>query len=47
MSFLGIPKEPFGFSNNPNLMRKPTFDEAHVDVASEDLSIVIHLRTIL
>jgi len=47
MSFLGIPKEPFGFSNNPNLMRKPTFEEAHVDVAGKDVSIVIHLRTVL
>jgi uncharacterized protein (DUF2141 family) len=47
MSLLGIPKEPFGFSNNPNLMRKPTFEEAHVDVAGEDVSIAIHLRTVL
>jgi uncharacterized protein (DUF2141 family) len=43
MSFLGLPKEPYGFSNNPNLMRKPTFQEAHVDVAGTDVSIVIHL----
>jgi len=27
-NFLGIPKEPYGFSNNPKSMGKPSYDEA-------------------
>ncbi len=27
-NMLGMPTEGYGFSNNPNVMRKPTFDEA-------------------
>jgi uncharacterized protein (DUF2141 family) len=42
-NFLGIPKEGYGFSNNVTAMRKPTFDEAHVDVGQQDASILIHL----
>jgi uncharacterized protein (DUF2141 family) len=42
-NFLGIPKEGFGFSNNPKLMRKPTFDEAHFTLGADNTSIVIHL----
>lgn len=35
--FLGIPKEPYGFSNNLNKMRPPSFEEAafHFDSTSE------------
>jgi uncharacterized protein (DUF2141 family) len=43
MNFLGIPKEDFGISNDPNLTRKPTFEEAHVDVGDADQHITIHL----
>lgn len=42
-NFLGIPKEGFGFSNNVTAMRKPTFEEAHVDVSQQDATILIHL----
>ncbi len=43
-NFLGIPTEGYGFSNNPNLMRKAHFDEARFDVGAEDASITIRLR---
>lgn len=26
-NFLGLPKEPYGFSNNPNSLGKPSFEE--------------------
>jgi uncharacterized protein (DUF2141 family) len=47
MNFLGIPKEDFGISNDPNLMRKPTFEESHVDVGDADQHITIHLRHLI
>jgi uncharacterized protein (DUF2141 family) len=47
MNFLGIPKEDFGISNDPNLMRKPTFEESHVDVGEADRHITIHLRHLI
>jgi len=43
-NFLGIPKEGYGFSNNLQIMRKPTFDEARFEVTAQDASIVIHLN---
>ena len=47
MNFLGIPKEDFGISNDPNLMRKPTFEESHVDVGDEHQHITIHLMHLI
>lgn len=43
-NFLGIPKEGWGFSNNPHVMRKATFDEAKFSVEQKDVAITIHLR---
>ncbi len=42
-NMLGIPKEGYGFSNNPRVMRKPTFDEAKFEVSDADQSIGIDL----
>ena len=47
MNFLGIPKEDFGISNDPNLMRKPTFEESHVDVGDTHQHITIHLMHLI
>ena len=43
MNFLGIPKEPYGFSKNyiPKF-RKPTFDECKID-AQQNMSLSIKL----
>ena len=44
-NFLGIPTEGYGFSNNPNLMRKAHYDEARFDVgAGAANNITIRLR---
>ena len=43
-NFLGIPKESWGFSNNPHVMRKATFDEAKFSVEQKNVAITIHLR---
>jgi uncharacterized protein (DUF2141 family) len=42
-NLIGMPVEGYGFSNNPRVMRKPTWDEARFDLAS-DQSIDISLR---
>jgi uncharacterized protein (DUF2141 family) len=41
---VGIPVEGYGFSNNPQVQRKPTFDEARVHVPASGASITIALR---
>jgi uncharacterized protein (DUF2141 family) len=43
-NFLGIPKEGYGASNNPKVMRAPHFDEAAFDLGEEDLAITIILN---
>lgn len=43
-NIIGIPKEGYGFSNNPKVMRQPTFAEASFDIGKDDLSIAIELR---
>jgi uncharacterized protein (DUF2141 family) len=43
-NFLGIPTEGYGFSNNPNVMRKAHYDEARFDVGAEAARITIRLR---
>ena len=43
-NFIGIPNEPFGFSNNPSLMGPPSFKQLrfkHSEIASE-LSISLN-----
>lgn len=43
-NMLGIPKEGYGFSNNPRVMRKPTFDESKFVVTEADQQIKIEIR---
>jgi uncharacterized protein (DUF2141 family) len=43
-NFLGIPTEGYGFSNNPNVMRKARYDEARFDVGADAADITIRLR---
>ena len=43
-NMLGVPLEGYGFSNNRQLMRKPTFEEARVHVPAEGSTITIILR---
>lgn len=43
-NMLGMPTEGYGFSNNPRVMRKPTFDEAVFDVGSDGARINVELR---
>jgi uncharacterized protein (DUF2141 family) len=43
-NMIGMPIEAYGFSNNPNVMRKPTWDEARFDVGAQDAAIDITLR---
>ncbi len=43
-SFLGIPKEPFGFSNNPSIsFGPPTFQQTSFEI-SGDIEVEIKLR---
>ena len=41
---MGMPLEGYGFSNNPQVMRKPTWDEARFTVADSDVAIDVELR---
>lgn len=43
-NLIGMPVEAYGFSNNPRVMRKPTWDEARFEVGSEDAALDITLR---
>lgn len=43
-NLVGMPVEGYGFSNNPNVMRKPTFDEARFSVPAAGTAINITLR---
>jgi uncharacterized protein (DUF2141 family) len=43
-NLVGMPIEGYGFSNNPRVMRKATFEEAAFDVPGDGTSIVIHLN---
>jgi uncharacterized protein (DUF2141 family) len=47
LDVLGIPKESWGFSNNPRGLRKASFDEARFSIGSENLAITIHLMRIM
>ena len=45
VNYLGIPTEAYGVSNNPKVKwRKPTFQEAMVDVKKSDARITIVLK---
>lgn len=41
---IGIPTEPYGFSNNPQVMRKPTFEEARFELPAAGTAIRIDLN---
>jgi len=43
-NFMGMPTEGYGFSNNPTVLRKPTFDEAKFDLGAAAGSITLRLR---
>ena len=41
---LGMPLEGYGFSNNPRVMRKPTFAEAQFTVGADNVVVAVELR---
>ena len=44
-NMLGIPKEGFGFANNPHVaLTTPSFDAASVEVACPSTEITVHLQ---
>lgn len=43
-NFMGMPIEGYGFSNNPGVMRKPTFEEARFDLGADGGAITVRLR---
>jgi uncharacterized protein (DUF2141 family) len=43
-NFLGMPTEGYGFSNDPQVMRKATFEEAAFEVGADGARIAMHLR---
>jgi uncharacterized protein (DUF2141 family) len=43
-NFMGIPTEGYGFSNNPQVMRRALFSEARFEVGDTPAAIVIRLR---
>ncbi len=43
-NLVGMPIEGYGFSNNPRVMRKPTWEESGFEVGADDLAITVQLR---
>jgi uncharacterized protein (DUF2141 family) len=43
-NFVGLPIEGYGFSNNPQVMRRANFDEARFELAAEGGGVVVRLR---
>ena len=43
-NFMGIPIEGYGFSNNPQVMRRANFSEARFEITDAPSSIVVRLR---
>lgn len=43
-NFMGMPTEGYGFSNDPQVMRKATFEEARFTLGADGGAITIHLR---
>jgi len=46
-NLIGIPKEGYGFSNNPSGMGKPGFDEITVEVGEAALAVNIEMKYLL
>jgi uncharacterized protein (DUF2141 family) len=42
-NFLGLPKEPYGFSNNPKVVGKPSFDAVKfkLDTGSKTVEVIV------
>ncbi len=43
-NWMGMPKEGFGFSNNPSTLKKPVFDDAKFVVAQPVVEVTINLN---
>jgi uncharacterized protein (DUF2141 family) len=43
-NIVGMPLEGYGFSNNPRVMRKPTWDEARFEIGKDDVAIDVALH---
>jgi uncharacterized protein (DUF2141 family) len=43
-NFMGMPIEGYGFSNNPAVRRKPSFEEAGFELGAAGSSITVRLR---
>jgi len=43
-NFMGMPTEGYGFSNNPQTLRKPTFEEARFQLEAKGGEINVRLR---
>ena len=43
-NIVGMPTEGYGFSRNPVVMRKATFEEARFELAADGGAVVIELR---
>lgn len=43
-NFIGMPTEGYGFSNNPQVMRRPTYDEARFELGADDATVAVKLR---
>lgn len=43
-NLVGMPVEGHGFSNNPAVMRRPTFDEAAFDITADALALDVAIR---
>lgn len=43
-NIVGMPTEGYGFSNNPNVMRRAHFDEAAFELTAEGMTMTISLR---
>jgi uncharacterized protein (DUF2141 family) len=43
-NFMGMPIEGYGFSNNPEVMRKATFEEARFELPEDGTRIQLRLR---
>ena len=43
-NFVGMPTEGYGFSNNPQVMRRAHYDEARFELGPDGGSVVVRLR---
>ncbi|MDR6990122.1 DUF2141 domain-containing protein [Luteimonas sp. 3794] len=43
-NLMGMPVEGYGFSNNPPVLRKPTFDEAAFEIGADPLALDVTIR---